>query len=164
MEKIQHKMIPVNGLNMHVAEIREGPLVLFLHGFPELWYSWCHQMVFMATCGYRAVALDMRGYGDTIGVPIDDPLNFYVLHLVGDMIYLLDVVAPNADKVFVVGHDWGALVAWHLCLYMPDRVKALVSLSLAYMPRDPEMNIVEMGRKVYVYDIFVCRFLVRILS
>ncbi|KAL8484946.1 hypothetical protein ACS0TY_027305 [Phlomoides rotata] len=158
MEKIQHKMIPVNGLNMHVAEIGEGPLVLFLHGFPELWYSWRHQMVFMAARGYLAVAPDMRGYGDTTGAPVDDPSKFSVLHLVGDLICLLDAVAPNADKVFVVGHDWGALVAWHFCLYRPDRVKALVSLSLAYMPRDPEMNIVEMSRKVYGDDIYVCRF------
>ncbi|KAL8484942.1 hypothetical protein ACS0TY_027301 [Phlomoides rotata] len=158
MEKIQHKTIPVNGLNMHVAEIGEGPLVFFIHGFPELWYSWRHQMVFMAARGYRAVAPDMRGYGDTTGAPVDDPSKFSVLHLVGDLIALLDAVAPNADKVFVVGHDWGAYITWHLCMYRPDRVKALVSLSLAYMPRDPEMNIVEMFRKMYGDDHYISRF------
>ncbi|KAL3812861.1 hypothetical protein ACJIZ3_014129 [Penstemon smallii] len=141
MEKIEHKIIPINGLKMHVAELGQGPLVLFLHGFPELWYSWRHQMVFMAARGYRAVAPDMRGYGDTTGAPLDDPSKFSILHLVGDLILLLDAISPNEDKVFVVGHDWGALIAWHLCLYRPDRVKALVNMSVAFTPWNPEKGI-----------------------
>ncbi|KAL0376424.1 UNVERIFIED_CONTAM: Epoxide hydrolase B [Sesamum calycinum] len=137
MENIEHKIIPVNGLKMHVAELGKGPLVLFVHGFPELWYSWRHQMVFLAAHGYRAVAPDMRGYGDTTGAPLDDPSKFTVLHLVGDLILLLDAIAPGEEKVFVVGHDWGAFIAWHLCLYRPDRVKALVNLSVAFDPGIP---------------------------
>ncbi|EYU21013.1 hypothetical protein MIMGU_mgv1a010239mg [Erythranthe guttata] len=159
MEEIQHRTIPVNGISMHVAELGEGPLVLFLHGFPELWYSWRHQMVFVAARGYRAVAPDMRGYGDTTGAPLDDPSKFTLLHLVGDLISLLDAVSPNgADKVFVVGHDWGAFVAWHLCMYRPDRVKALVNLSVAFIPRDPEMNPVQKMRSLYGEDHYICRF------
>ncbi|KAH6808677.1 alpha/beta-Hydrolases superfamily protein [Perilla frutescens var. frutescens] len=158
MEKIQHKTIPVNGLNMHVAELGEGPLILFLHGFPELWYSWRHQMVFMAEHGYRAVAPDMRGYGDTTGAPLDDPSKFTLIHLAGDMISLLDAIAANEDKVFVVGHDWGALVAWHLCMYRPDRVKALVNLSVPFIPRDPQMSLVDILWKSYGDDHYISRF------
>ncbi|KAH6808675.1 alpha/beta-Hydrolases superfamily protein [Perilla frutescens var. frutescens] len=158
MEKIQHKTIPVNGLKMHVAELGEGPLVLFIHGFPELWYSWRHQMAFMAERGYRAVAPDMRGYGDTTGAPLDDPSKFTVFHLVGDLISLLDAIAADEDKVFVVGHDWGALVAWYLCMYRPDRVKALVNLSVPFTPRNPVMNPVELMRKYYGDDHYICRF------
>ncbi|KAL0388815.1 UNVERIFIED_CONTAM: Epoxide hydrolase A [Sesamum radiatum] len=158
MENIEHKIIPVNGLKMHVAELGEGPLVLFVHGFPELWYSWRHQMVFLAAHGYRAVAPDLRGYGDTTGAPLDDPSKFTVLHLVGDLILLLDAIAPGEEKVFVVGHDWGALIAWHLCLYRPDRVKALVNLSVAFYPRNPEVNPVEMFRGLYGDDHYICRF------
>ncbi|PIN01239.1 hypothetical protein CDL12_26254 [Handroanthus impetiginosus] len=158
MDKIEHKIIPVNGLNMHVAELGEGPLVLFIHGFPELWYSWRHQMVFMAARGYRAVAPDMRGYGETTGAPLEDPSKFTVLHLVGDLILLLDAIAPNDDKVFVLGHDWGAYIAWHLCLYRPDRVKALVNLSVAYHPWNPKMSPVEKFRSLYGDDHYICRF------
>ncbi|KAH6769667.1 alpha/beta-Hydrolases superfamily protein [Perilla frutescens var. hirtella] len=158
MEKIQHKTIPVNGLNMHVAEIGEGPLILFLHGFPELWYSWRHQMAFMAEHGYRAVAPDMRGYGETTGAPLDDPSKFTVFHLVGDLISLLDAIAANEGKVFVVGHDWGAVVGSHLCMYRPDRVKAMVDLSVPLFPRAPQMNLVDKMRKYYGDDYSMCRF------
>lgn len=106
MEKIEHKIVSVNGIKMHVAELGKGPLVLFLHGFPELWYSWRHQILFMAERGYRAVAPDLRGYGNTIGLPTDDVSKFTVFHIVGDLIELLQAIAPDADKVFVVGHDW----------------------------------------------------------
>ncbi|VFQ65140.1 unnamed protein product [Cuscuta campestris] len=130
MEKIAHRTVAVNGINMQVAESGEEgrPLVLLLHGFPELWYSWRHQIVFLAARGYRAVAPDLRGYGDTTRAPNDDPSKFTVFHVVGDLVALLAAVAPgSAEKVFVVGHDWGAMIAWHLCQFRPDRVRALVN-------------------------------------
>ncbi|KZV46662.1 epoxide hydrolase [Dorcoceras hygrometricum] len=113
MERIKHKMVAVNGLDMHVAELGEGPLVLFLHGFPQLWYTWRHQILFMAERGYRAVAPDLRGYGDTTGAPLEDPSKFSNLHVVGDLVGLLEAIAPDEDRVFVVGHDWGAVIAWN---------------------------------------------------
>jgi pimeloyl-ACP methyl ester carboxylesterase len=116
MDSIEHKMISVNGINMHIAEKGQGPLVLFLHGFPELWYSWRHQILYMAAHGYRAVAPDLRGYGDTTGAPTDDHTKFTTFHIVGDLIALLDAITPD-QEVFVVGHDWGALVAWDFCLF-----------------------------------------------
>ncbi|XP_047979801.1 epoxide hydrolase A-like [Salvia hispanica] len=158
MSKIEHKSVPINGLQMHVAEVGEGPLVLFIHGFPELWYSWRHQMRFVAAHGYRAVAPDMRGYGDTTGAPLEEASKFSIMHLVGDLIALLDAVAPSEDKVFVVGHDWGAYVAWHLAMYRPDRVRALVNLSVPFIPRNPEMNPVDSMRKLYGDDHYICRF------
>nr|GMD77424.1 bifunctional epoxide hydrolase 2-like [Ipomoea batatas]GMD80619.1 bifunctional epoxide hydrolase 2-like [Ipomoea batatas] len=158
MEKIEHKNVGVNGINMHIAELGEGPLVLFLHSFPELWYSWRHQILFLAAKGYRAVAPDLRGYGDTTGAPTDDPSNFTVLHIVGDLIELLQSIAPEEDKVFVVGHEWGAFIAWQLCLFRPEKVKAMVSLSLHYPPRNPYVCVVDWTRVVYGDDHYFCRF------
>ncbi|KAM3268289.1 epoxide hydrolase A [Capsicum chacoense] len=158
MEKIEHKMIAVNGINMHVAELGQGPTILFLHGFPELWYSWRHQIVYFAGHGYRAVAPDLRGYGDTTGAPLNDASKFSILHLVGDLVALLEAIAPNEDSVFVVGHDWGATIAWHLCLFRPDKVKALVNLSVHFFPRNPQMNPVEGLKLLYGEDHYVSRF------
>ncbi|XP_019180638.1 PREDICTED: bifunctional epoxide hydrolase 2-like isoform X3 [Ipomoea nil] len=158
MEKITHKTVAVNGINMHVAELGKGPLVLFLHGFPELWFSWRHQILFLADHGYRAVAPDLRGYGDTTGAPNDDSSKFTVFHLVGDLIDLLQSIAPEEDKVFVVGHDWGAIIAWHLCMFRPDKVKALVNLSVHFFPRHPHLDLVEGHRAMYGNDHYICRF------
>lgn len=158
-EEIQHKTVNVNGLNMHVAELGKGPVILFIHGFPELWYSWRHQIKDLATLGYRAVAPDLRGYGDT-DAP-ESVTSYTLFHVVGDLIGLLDAVAGDQEKVFVVGHDWGALIAWNLCLFRPDRVKALVNLSVAFSPRNPKMSPLQGLRAVYGDDYYMCRFQVR---
>lgn len=155
---VEHKTVAVNGINMHFAEIGQGPLVLFLHGFPEFWYSWRHQMSFIAKHGYRAVAPDLRGYGDTKGAPNDDPSKFTTLDIVGDIVELLNNIAPLEEKVFVVGHDWGALISWALCSYRPDKVKAFVCLSVAFNPRNPAKKPLETLRAVYGDDYYVVRF------
>ncbi|KAH9683564.1 AB hydrolase-1 domain-containing protein [Citrus sinensis] len=155
-EDIQHKVVNVNGINMHVAEKGQGPLILFIHGFPLLWYSWRHQITALASLGYRAVAPDLRGYGDT-DAPAEVP-SYTCLHLVGDVIALLDAVAADQEKVFVVGHDWGALIAWYLCLFRPDRVKALVNLSVVFNPRNPNMKPLQVFKAVYGDDYYICRF------
>lgn len=91
MEKIQHKNLTVNGINMHIAEIGEGQsAILFLHGFPELWYTWRHQLLALSSKGYRAIAPDLRGYGDTDAPP--SPSSYTVFHIVGDLIALLDTL------------------------------------------------------------------------
>ncbi|KAL2470379.1 alpha/beta-Hydrolases superfamily protein [Abeliophyllum distichum] len=158
MEGIEHKTVTVNGIKMHVAEIGQGPVVLFLHGFPECWFSWRHQLAFMASNGYRAVAPDLRGYSDTTGAPVNDYTKFTTLHVVGDVLALLNAVAAHEEKVFVVGHDWGAMIAWALCLYRPDRVKALVNLSVAFTPRNPNKKPIESLQAVYGDDYYICRF------
>ncbi len=156
MEDIEHRTVSVNGINMHLAENGEGPVILFLHGFPELWYSWRHQIIALASLGYKAVAPDLRGYGDTDSPP--SITSYTTFHMVGDLVALLDIVAPDQDKVFVVGHDWGALIAWHLCLYRPGRVKAMVNMSVFLSPRNPKRKPLESLRAAYGNDYYICRF------
>jgi pimeloyl-ACP methyl ester carboxylesterase len=156
MEGIEHRTVKVNGINMHIAEKGQGPVILFLHGFPELWYSWRHQIVALASLGYRAVAPDLRGYGDT-DAPAE-PASYTSLHVVGDLVALLDTIAADQDKVFVVAHDWGAIIAWYLCLYRPDKVKALLNLSVAFTPRNPTRKPLESLRALYGDDYYICRF------
>ena len=116
---------------MHVAEQGEGPLVVLCHGFPELWYSWRHQLGPLADAGFRVVAPDQRGYGETDRPPaIED---YDILHLTDDLLGLLD--ALGEEKAVFVGHDWGAPVVWNLALRAPDRVRAVVGLSVPFIPR-----------------------------
>ncbi|XP_016492569.1 epoxide hydrolase 1-like [Nicotiana tabacum] len=158
MKEIQHKLLRVNGINMHIAEMGQGPIVLFLHGFPELWYSWRYQMPFMAGHGYRAVAPDLRGFGDTTGALNDDFTKFTTLHVVGDIVELLNILSPDQEKVFVVGHDWGAMIAWALCLYRPDKVKALVNMSVPFTPRNPIVRPIARLRATYGDEYYIIRF------
>ncbi|KAK3417977.1 hypothetical protein EUGRSUZ_H03957 [Eucalyptus grandis] len=158
LQGIEHRTVTVNGIAMHVAikGSSRSPTVLLLHGFPELWYSWRHQMAGLAALGYRAVAPDLRGFGDT-----DTPASasaYTSLSVVGDLVALLDAVAKGEEKVFVVGHDWGAVVAWHLSLFRPDRVKALVNLSVPFTPRNPAQKPLESLRAGYGEDYYICRF------
>lgn len=154
MEKIQHRNLRVNGINMHVAEIGEGPPILFLHGFPELWYSWRHQLLSLSSLGYRAIAPDLRGYGDSDAPP--SPSSYTALHIVGDLIALLDSL--RLGQVFLVGHDWGAAIAWNFCLLRPDRVKALVNMSVVFRPRNPTRKPIESMRVLFGDDYYMCRF------
>nr|GMD97733.1 bifunctional epoxide hydrolase 2-like [Ipomoea batatas] len=137
---------------MHVAEIGDGPAVLFLHGFPELWYTWRHQMLYLASKGYRAIAPDLRGYGDTDAPPSAD--TYSVFHIVGDVVALLD--ALQLPLVFLVGHDWGAIIAWQLCMFRPDRIKALVNMSVALSPRHPTRKPLENMREAFGDDFYIC--------
>ncbi|KAL3749579.1 hypothetical protein ACJRO7_010677 [Eucalyptus globulus] len=157
METIKHRTVKVNGVNLHVAESGEGPLVLLIHGFPELWYTWRHQILGLAALGFRAVAPDLRGYGDSDAPAAADAYTF--LHMVGDLVGLLDAVAAEGEeKALVVAHDVGAQIAWYLCLLRPDRVKALVSLSLPWVPRNPGMKPLDGFRAAYGDDYYMCRF------
>ncbi|PIA61300.1 hypothetical protein AQUCO_00300676v1 [Aquilegia coerulea] len=154
MEGIEHRNVKVNGINMHVAEKGEGPVVLFIHGFPELWYSWRHQIVAIAAHGYKAVAPDLRGYGDTDAPTSID--SYTCFHIVGDLVALIDTL--GVDQVFVVGHDWGAMIAWYLCLFRPDLVKALVNLSVPFIPRNPSIKFVDGFRALFGDDYYICKF------
>ncbi|KAA0044383.1 bifunctional epoxide hydrolase 2-like [Cucumis melo var. makuwa] len=154
MEAIEHTTINTNGINMHIASIGTGPVVLLLHGFPELWYSWRHQLLYLSSVGYRAIAPDLRGFGDT-----DAPESHTVytpFHIVGDLVGVLDEL--GIEKVFVVGHDWGAIIAWYLCLFRPDRVKALVNLSVHFLRRNPTISFVQGFRIAFGDDFYICRF------
>ncbi|VAI41770.1 unnamed protein product [Triticum turgidum subsp. durum] len=132
---VRHWHADVNGVSLHVAEQgpADGPAVLLLHGFPELWLSWRHQMATLAARGFRALAPDLRGFGDS-SAPAD-PAAYTILHVVGDVVTLLDHL--RLTKVVVVGHDLGGQAAWHLCLFRPDRVCAVVALGVPFFPRSP---------------------------
>ena len=131
MVEVAHRTIEANGLNIHYAEAGQGPLVLLCHGFPESWYSWRHQLQALAEAGYQAVAPDMRGYGQTDKPEAID--QYTIFHLVGDMVSLAQ--ALSAEKAVIVGHDWGAPVAWHAALFRPDRFRGVVGLSVPFRPR-----------------------------
>jgi pimeloyl-ACP methyl ester carboxylesterase len=133
MPDVTHHTVETNGIRMHIAECGEGPLVLLCHGFPESWYSWRHQLTALAEAGFHAVAPDMRGYGQTDRPEAID--QYTLLHLVGDMVGLLD--ALGSPQAVIVGHDWGAPVAWHSALLRPDRCRAVIGLSVPFWPRLP---------------------------
>jgi pimeloyl-ACP methyl ester carboxylesterase len=147
---VRHRYVDVRGLRMHIAEAGEGPLVLLLHGFPECWYSWRHQLTALAEAGYHAVAPDQRGYCRTGGPPQAD--QYTILHLTGDVIALMD--ALGEPQAVVAGHDWGAPVAWHAALLRPDRFRGVIGLSVPYRPRGSRRPIPTMrsviGDRFYV--------------
>lgn len=124
------KTTNANNIQMRYAEAGSGPLVLFCHGWPESWYSWRHQLQAVSAAGFRAVAPDMRGYGST---QAPDAIDQYTLfHLVGDMAEL--VKALGETRAVIVGHDWGAPVAWHAALWRPDLFTAVSAMSVPYSP------------------------------
>jgi pimeloyl-ACP methyl ester carboxylesterase len=131
--ELRHRTVTTNGIRMHFVEAGEGPVVLLLHGFPESWYSWRHQIPALAQAGYRVVVPDQRGYGQT-----DAPAeveSYDIVHLVDDAVGLLDAIGESA--AVVVGHDWGSPVAWHCALLRPERFRAVAALSVPYLPRSP---------------------------
>ena len=129
--ELTHRFVDTNGIRMHIAEAGEGPLVVLLHGFPESWYSWRHQLTALAEAGYHVVAPDQRGYGRTDRPEAAD--TYTQLHLVGDVVGLL--AALGGERAVVVGHDWGAPVAWNTALLRSDLVRGVAGLSVPYLPR-----------------------------
>ena len=124
------RMIDTNGIRMHIAEQGQGPLIVMCHGFPELGYSWRHQLPALAAAGFHAVAPDQRGYGQTES---PEPIEAYnILQLTSDIVGL--VHALGEERAVIVGHDWGSPVAWHCALLRPDIFTALILLSVPYLP------------------------------
>jgi pimeloyl-ACP methyl ester carboxylesterase len=144
MVEVQHRQVESNGLSVHVAERGEGPLVILLHGFPECWYSWRHQIPALADAGFHVVAPDQRGYGRTDRP--EDPGRYTLLDLVGDVVGLIG--AFGEERAIVVGHDWGAPVAWHTALLRPDRVAGVAGLSVPFTPRGP-VSPMQLWREAY---------------
>jgi pimeloyl-ACP methyl ester carboxylesterase len=125
--------VATNGIELHVVEEGAGPPVVLLHGFPELAYSWRHQIPVLAQEGFRVLAPDMRGYGASSRPPrVED---YDMQTLCADVTGLLD--ALQEPQAVVVGHDWGAAVAWQLAILAPERVRAVAGLSVPFLPRSP---------------------------
>jgi pimeloyl-ACP methyl ester carboxylesterase len=130
------RYVEVNGVRLRVTEAGErgAPVVLLVHGFPDLAYAWRRQVPVLADAGYHVIAPDQRGYG---GSSRPDAVTDYdIVALTDDLVGLLDSeVGGGAETAVVVGHDWGAIVAWHLPLRYPDRVTAVAGLSMPPVPR-----------------------------
>ena len=143
------RTVATNGVELAVTEAGEGFPVLLAHGFPELSYSWRHQLPALAASGYRAVAPDMRGYGrSSRPEAIED---YDIVHLTDDLLGLLDDLGE--ERAAVVGHDWGAMVAWSLAQRAPDRVAGVVGMSVPFVPRPPAPP-VEIMRQVFADTFF----------
>jgi pimeloyl-ACP methyl ester carboxylesterase len=133
--EISHCYVQINGVRCHYAQAGAGPLVLLLHGFPELWYSYRHQLAALAKAGYHAVAPDLRGFGESEVSPrVEDHA---LLNHMADMRALIH--ALEAEQAVLVGHDWGANLVWAMALRYPELVRAVVALSIPFYPepRDP---------------------------
>jgi pimeloyl-ACP methyl ester carboxylesterase len=152
MNEIKHRVVETNGIRMHIAESGAGPLVLLCHGFPESWYSWRHQLHALTEAGFHAVAPDMRGYGQTQRP--EEIHQYTLLHLVGDMVCLLDTL--GSETAVIVGHDWGAPVAWYAALLRPDRFRGVIGLSVPFIPRIPvrPTNIMPQAEDALFYQLY----------
>jgi epoxide hydrolase A/B len=126
-------IVEANGIRMAVTEQGSGPAVVLCHGFPELAYSWRHQIPALARAGFRAIAPDQRGYGDT---DRPEPIESYdIHHLTGDLVGLLD--ALDIEKAVFAGHDWGGFVVWQMPLLHPERTAGVIGVNTPAMPRPP---------------------------
>ncbi|MCB1646716.1 MAG: alpha/beta hydrolase [Pseudomonadales bacterium] len=132
-QALRERRIATNGIELKIAEQGDGPLVLLLHGFPESWYSWRHQFEPIAKAGFRAVAPDMRGYGES-----DKPADisaYNQVEVVNDIVGLIP--ALGYETAIVIGHDWGAPTAWSCALNHPDKFTAVGALSVPFTSRSP---------------------------
>jgi pimeloyl-ACP methyl ester carboxylesterase len=139
---VPERKIAANGIELNVLDEGAGPLVVLCHGFPELAFSWRHQVPALTEAGYRVLAPDMRGYGHSSAPAEIDAYD--VVTLCGDMCGLLD--AAGQEAAVFVGHDWGANVTWQLAVLAPERVRAVAGLSVPFVPRAPAPPIPIMRR------------------
>jgi pimeloyl-ACP methyl ester carboxylesterase len=131
MPEVTHRMIETNSIRLHVAEQGEGPLVILCHGFPECWYSWRHQLPALAKAGFRAVAPDLRGYGQSDRP--EEGEKYTILDDIGDIVGLVN--ALGAKQAVIAGHDIGAAIAWQTALLRPDIFRAVIALSPPFRSR-----------------------------
>jgi epoxide hydrolase A/B len=131
MSVLPMRIVRTNGIRMAVAEQGDGPAVVLCHGFPEIAYSWRHQLPALAAAGFRAIAPDQRGYGATESPPSVNDYDIH--HLTGDLVGLLD--ALGLERAVFAGHDWGGIVVWHMALLHPARTAGVIGVNTPYFPR-----------------------------
>lgn len=146
MPLTQHQILDINGiqLSLYSAGPEQGPVVWLLHGFPECWYSWRHQISALSQAGYRVYVPEMRGYGSS-SAP-QDPAQYDLITLCGDIQAAMDLLGHT--QVAMIGHDWGAPIAWHLALLEPQRVQVVGALSVPFGGR-PKKPAIGMIRELY---------------
>lgn len=131
---VSERTITVGDVDLHLLESgNDGPLVVLAHGFPELAWSWRHQLPALAGAGYRVVAPDQRGYGRSSRP--DQVEDYDIVHLTGDLVGLVD--ALGEERAVFAGHDWGSMVVWQLALLHPERVAGVCGMSVPFLPRAP---------------------------
>jgi len=131
MAELKHRSIVANGIRVHLAEAGAGPLVLMVHGFPESWYSWRHQLHAIADAGFHAVAIDVRGYGrSSRPAAIEE---YRMLQHVADNLGVVEALGDS--HAIIIGHDWGAPIAANSALLRPDVFRAVALLIVPYSPR-----------------------------
>ena len=142
MEDVTHHYAENQGVKLHYAALGEGPLVVMIHGFPDFWYTWRNQMPALADAGFRVAAIDLRGYNLS-----DKPKGteqYAMPLLVGDIAAV--VKAESRERAVIVGHDWGAAVAWQVAMHMPDMVEKLVILNVPH-PRGMSRELAANGQQ-----------------
>jgi pimeloyl-ACP methyl ester carboxylesterase len=144
---MSERTVATNGVDLHVTEAGDpaAPPVILCHGFPELAYSWRHQLPALADAGYHVVAPDQRGYGRSSRP--EAVTDYDIAHLTGDLVGLLDDLGH--ERAVFVGHDWGAMVVWALALRAPERVAGVVGVSVPFMPRNEARPPVESMRFLF---------------
>ena len=146
-------IVRANGMNLAVYEQGQGPAVVLLHGFPELAYSWRHQLPALADAGFRAIAPDQRGYGRSDVPP--DVSDYRIEELIADVHGMLD--ALELESATFVGHDWGALVLWQMAMRAPERIEGLVILNIPHIPRAPA-DPIHIMRSRFGDDFYIVNF------
>lgn len=146
-------IVRANGIDLAVYEQGQGPAVVLLHGFPELAYSWRHQLPALADAGFRAVAPDQRGYGGSDVPP--DVSDYRIEELIADVHGMLD--ALELESATFVGHDWGAFVLWQMAMHAPERIEGLVILNIPHFPRAP-VDPIQIMRSRFGDDFYIVDF------
>jgi len=144
---MRHQVVDARGTRIHCVEEGTGPLVLLVHGFPESWYSWRRQLPVIADAGFRAVAIDVRGYGRS-SAPLEVEA-YGMLEHVSDNVAVVEALTGPGSSAIVIGHDWGAPIAAHSALLRPDVFAGVAMLSVPYSPpggRRPTDAFAELGR------------------
>ncbi|MES2127711.1 MAG: alpha/beta hydrolase [Pseudomonadota bacterium] len=143
------KTVTVHGLDFPVLDVGEGPAVLLLHGFPDSHRVWRYQVGPLVRAGYRVIAPDLRGFGDAPMPP--NVADYSIGNVMGDVAGVLDALGVKQARV--IGHDWGAVVAWYLAAYYPARVERLMVMSVG-APWNPEFNSIEQREKFWYANFF----------
>lgn len=151
---VQHRTADVGGSRLHWAECGEGPVALMVHGFPESWYSWRNQLPALAAAGYRAVAIDVRGYGRSSKPRSVD--GYRMVRMVSDIVGLVSALRSN--DVTLIGHDWGAPIVWNSALLRPDLFRGVAGLSVPYSPPNRDIRPLERMRMMAGEDEFYVEY------
>ncbi|XP_014118149.1 PREDICTED: bifunctional epoxide hydrolase 2, partial [Pseudopodoces humilis] len=139
-DDVAHGYVSIRpGVRLHFAELGQGPVICLCHGFPESWLSWRFQIPALADAGFRVIALEMKGYGESTAPP--DIPEYSQEQICKDFVTFLDKL--GIPRVILVGHDWGGAVAWNVALFYPERLRAVASLNTPYRPADPNTDIME---------------------